>query len=292
MPNILPATALATTKFMPVVHDLDRQYRPQSPLGAFDLAEAMSAQLDSKAFRALVSRAWDVRDAITQTITQIEQGAIPSLLDLDPSDIAELTRDIASSRAATLLDPVGYSPARRAHEALQDRLEADLKAALPAFADLLVETLRSSFDSHAEVIVGAFEVGITQDTNPAELAVNGSPEQIEAFRALPRAVAGLDQIKRLRDSLTMTLPYGPRDALGLAYVGPVTRPADLDTAISRSEDEVEYAQYDMHGAGTMPIKVATERIGGRWLHMVAAGLSLRLNTAAEVAALRTTKAAA
>lgn len=288
MTSILPATAIATTSFMPVVYDLDRQYRPQEPLGVFELAETMRVHIgrDDKEFSRLVTHAWEVRNTIDRTVAEIENLSTPRLLDLTPEDVAAVVRDTSHDAAARTLDNVGYSGWRRASEALERQIEDELKAELPAFADRVVESLRPSFDEQAAVIQTALDAGITQETNPADLAVTGTTEQLEAFRALPRAVAGLDQIKRLRDSLTLTLPYGPRDQLGLAYVEQVARAEDLETAVTRSADEVEYAQYTTEAHGTAPIKVVTERIGGRWLHMLAAGLTLHLNTADEVESLR------
>ena len=118
---------------------------------------------------------------------------------------------------------------------------------------------------------------------PAELANSGTAGQIESFRALPRAVAGLEQIKALRDSLTVTLNYGPRELPGLAYIAPVERAEDLQTATNRFAPEITVAQYHLPGGpGATFIDVERDRIGGRWLHMVSAGLTLHLNTADEV----------
>lgn len=266
----------------PIVHNLDRQYREPQPLALFELAELMRVHLgdSDEAFDALVTRAWDARNTLDAVIGELASGISPKgLLDTDPTDLATLIRAAAHDSATQVTDSVGYAGWRRADDALRAQLDNELKAALPPFADAVVAKLRPAFNKHAAVITKAGKVGITRETDPTALVNSGTAEQIEAFRALPAAVAALEQIKGLRDSLTITLNYGPRSLLGLAYVAPTT---DLQTAVNRYAPELEPAQYNLPTHGATIVTVEANRVGGRWLHLVDGGFTLRLNTATEV----------
>jgi hypothetical protein len=269
----------------PVVTSLENQARPHTPLDVFGLAEAMRP-FAGEGLSQVIDAAWETRNIIDTTLAGLQSGGTRlDLLGSSSEDLSALVRSAAHDQATTLLDPAGYSPAKRVDIQLTDQLEREMKEALKPHADEVVERLRPDFDAHVEVVKAAAKVGIDADTDAADLAATGTKAQLDAFRGLGQAVAGLEQIARLRNAITETLNYGPVQWPALAFVTGIETAAALESLESRYADVVETAQYHQAFTGAAFVQVRKDRLGGRWLHMVHGQYALRLNTAAEATAV-------
>lgn len=234
----------------------------------------------------VLDRLWAASDAIDRTLGEMEMSGAPAdLLDLDVDQVADRFRDSAQTRAATMLDPAGYSPVRRAWETFTDALARQACAALKEGADVVVQNLRADFDRHLKVITTAAKAGISEHTDPSELLASGSTAQIAAFRALPESVGALDQIAGLRNQMTGVLRYGPPVHPVHSFITGLTSTLDAEGYAGRFDGTIETVQYNQPFNGSAFAKVQARRLGGRWLSLATypnATTKLHLNSAAEV----------
>jgi hypothetical protein len=280
----------ATQGLARVVTDLEHQVRnTPRPSGPPDLSEVLALAENmrvhaSENLTPVLDRLWAASEAIDQTLVDIDTPAPPAnLLDLDADQVAAKFLEAAQTRAATMLDPLGYSPSRRAWEAFTAALAHEACAALTDAADDVVKTLRRDFDKHVNVITAAAEAGLSEHTDTTDLLSNGTDAQITAYRALPGATAALDQIAGLRNQLTGVLRYGPPIHPAYSFVTGLASSDAAESAAIRYDGAVETVQYNAAQNASTLTRVHVQRLGGRWLALAAIpGVTLRLNTAAEV----------
>ena len=160
-------------------------------------------------------------------------------------------------------------------------------------ADTIIGKLSTDFNKAASVVVNAFAAGLGPSTDTASILNEGTTEAIAAYRALPAALAKLDQLAATRLRMSDVLNYRPNwphiptdDMPDVAAFVTFAAPLNLDGADSRWLGVVEHVQIEDETYKWSSIKATRKReLGGRWLSLVDGGYMLRLNTAAEVQAI-------
>ena len=164
-----------------------------------------------------------------------------------------------------------------------DVLAAELAAALRDQSAAVVEQIRPEFDTALAVVLTAADCGITSTTDAASIVEQGNPKMLSAFRALPDAVSTLDAIGRLRDQLTEMCGVGDHRYPFAAYVHGVAGILDLEGAANLDDKTEMRDEVRWHGPVRVPVVV--HRTGGKWLALLLAGYTLRLNTGDEADAV-------
>lgn len=274
---------MTTQRIAPVVTDLHHQVQQPRRSGhpvelseILGLLETMSALVDSESLRADVDRIQTADEAISRGVADIQQPSrhMQGLLDATPEEIQERVRQAAFDRTAR--EATAYT----VYEHFRRRLARDAGPLMLSHCDEVVARTRGDFDTHAQVVTDAAARGLSSATDPAELLQNADAETLEAYRALPRAVAALDQIAALRTQMAELLGYGPTSPIVAAFVTGVNRD-DLQTAVNRYAGDTEVAQYNAPVVGSALVNVHKQRTGGAWLALANAGVTLHLNTADE-----------
>jgi len=243
---------------------------------------AMAANLEAAGFHTgdVLAKIEAIDAAITAAITP-DPGRYLSddLVSLEPAVVAERVRQAGVDLATNL-------EMARARIAFETRLAADAAKALRDRNDGIVAAMRKRFDPALEVIKVAAKVGLTAHTDAAQLLDTAAPDAIDAYRNLAPAVAELDRIAALRNSMTTVAGLGPVEHPMAALLTDVDDLTALEDAQAVWRGEVETVQVDMTMGSTL-VNVRRPRLGGPWLALVTAGYQVRLNTADEADAVLT-----
>ncbi len=279
-----------THGYAPTTRTLDRQVTrtpqrtgPPEINDVLKLAETLRAQVDSPTLSADLERIHARARAIEEATAELHDSAylVRDLLDADPAEIRSRVHAAAHDRAA--INSLSYEVTH--HFGRQLALEAC--ALLAGHCDAAVTAMRDPFDEHLAVVRTAHDHGMTPTTEVQSLLEAGTTKAIAAWRSLPAAVAGLDQIVSLRLEMAATLNYGP-PATPVSVVLREGTKLDIAGAQAAFDGTTETVQYDHEPYGSTLVELAVPRVGGAWLALVSAGYQLHLNTADEVRELLAT----
>jgi hypothetical protein len=200
------------------------------------------------------------------------ESAMPTLLDIDPADIAPLITDMSIRRHAgagqTVPDGLATGVA-----AFTGKLLAEMREATLSELDRVVTDLRPRFDELAKpFVVAAQEHGFTAATTSDDV-ITRSGAAIEAWRDLRRAEADLEPVADVWRAMTEIFAVEPTRA---------SLPAEIENNGSFSVNfSVCFAADDNWSLGDGYV-TSQYRTHLDWLAIASGGL--RLNTPTEVAA--------
>lgn len=212
---------------------------------------------------------------------------------LTPADAAKLIRETAISTTIT------YGVHNWPDDA-STRFLASIRPyaarAFSAYADAVVTAMRSGFDGSVDAVEAAHAAGLTPDHNATQIATDGTPKQIDAFRKLAPAVATLDRLADLRIRIHNLLDQPTREPEARAVACFLASPADElaregAANIFAGQPETVLVSSNHPAVGPTVRQAPRPRLGGAWLSLVTAGYGLRLNTPTEVATILTTEGA-
>lgn len=135
-----------------------------------------------------------------------------------------------------------------------------------------------------KVLETARDRGITSVTTADQAIAADDPKMIEAWRDLPEAVATLDRVASLRLRMVTAAGVGPTTRPAVALMGMDAQTASLPALTgweTTYDGDVETVDVDSAFSGTHLGQVTASRTGGAWLALLAAGYSVRINTADE-----------
>ncbi|MGP5258657.1 hypothetical protein ACTXMW_03335 [Brachybacterium paraconglomeratum] len=142
---------------------------------------------------------------------------------------------------------------------------------MAAEADTYIETLRPSFDAAATTTAAALALDLNENTTYETLVEDGTPEEIDAWRAYLEARATLDRIATTRIAMSAWLDLPPQGNANYSTEVPDYTPAFVtaDTPMSRNVSQI-----------------SANALTHRWLNLQnSAGTALNLNTIAELDAV-------
>jgi hypothetical protein len=139
--------------------------------------------------------------------------------------------------------------------------------------------MKPKFTALLEVIRAAADLGIGAATTADEVVQSGDDEVMQAFRSLPAAVPELDQIGRLRDQLTTMCDVGNYRYPACAWLAEGVSLLEIEGAAMVAAGTTELVQRSTGVLGAVyHERREVERVGGRWLSLVAGGYPVTINT--------------
>lgn len=251
-------------------------------LPALDLA----AWLDANGYDTgtAVTKARALQDAVAESTRTERLAATTGLLDLPAADV------IAMVRADAIDDTIRKDRWGTRVEQLTKAIDDALLAVLPADADRIIEGVRAEWDAAVTIINTAHGVGITTTTTGADIAEDGTPEQLTAYRDLGTAAALLNRIADARIRLCNAGVAGVAGQAAACFVDADTA-LDLDSAASVLTGKVNDAIAENKYGSQYVIRRPETRTGGAWLALLEAGYSIRLATGEEATTTANTAAA-
>lgn len=239
-----------------------------------------------------------------QNALQFDVNAAVREIDIDtvdPADVGAIIAQAATAYTANLrtsfFDAAQDSGVTAVLGAFDRALYLRAGELLRENADELVTKLRKDFDANLKFITTAHKAGITNQTRREELLDTGTPAAIDAYRALPSAVAKLDGIARVRLEMGRRIGYRPINAGRdedlyevAAFITGVSNALEFDGAELAWEGEDEHVQINGDFVGASIHRARKPRIGGPWLDLLSGGHAIRLNTATEAGAVIATAA--
>jgi hypothetical protein len=161
----------------------------------------------------------------------------------------------------------------------RNKLTADIANALRDQCSSVVAEMRPAFAEAMTVVRAAAKAGITSTSDPAAIVESDTTAGLTAYRALPAAVRTLNTIGRLRDQFTPLCNVGPGNYPAAAFIGKGATLLDLEGAHNLDDTTAMVTEQRWHGP--VHIQRPVIRTGGRWLALVVAGYTVRLNTGDE-----------
>ncbi len=227
----------------------------------------------------------------TALATALELYAeVTARLDAHPSignGLLDLTTDEAVARIRdTVVHGLVFTAPMVAFTQFRDTLAQEAATAVAADTERIIAELCPAFDAAATAITAAAEAGLRPDHSPADVIDLGD-DAVRTYRALDGDIVDtLDRIADLRLSLTTIAGIGPRDDRTEWELinEDLPRPHFVVAAFLVDAGDVETLTNAQHlYDGRVPPRY--QRLGGRWLRLVANGARLRLNTGPEADAV-------
>lgn len=271
----------------PVVRDVPQQMpTPASrPMGATASLQELLALV--AALNEAGHDTGDVLARIDAISTAVDLAIAPDvvskylsgdLVNLEPAVVAERVRQAGVDQAL-------YRDMAHMRTAFDSELARSAAAELAATSDAIVAAIRRTFDPSLKAIKAAADVGLLPNTATDALLDAADAETIVIYRNLGPAVQALDRVAQLRVQMAMIANVGPADPQVANFVATVDNLDHLEAAEDIWRGDTEAVQVELPTTGTYIARVPTHRLGGRWLALVAAGYTVRLNTDSQARAV-------
>lgn len=247
----------------------------------------LAAQLDAAGFP--LGDAMTRAHATLQAVTDLQTGnptaavfgSVADLTALPPEDVADLVNRAALAHLLLTSNALGT-----AQQGFHAVFAVHLARELRRVSDDVVRSMRPVFDGAMATVAAAHKIGLTPATTRDEILERADAKRLAAFRDLGPAVATLDQLAVLRVTMCNSAGIGPAGKAIACLVDPRTKP-DLDGAANIYVGNLGTVMVPNANpsAGPSAHLIASPRLGGRWLDLLAHGYTPRLNTADEADAL-------
>lgn len=188
---------------------------------------------------------------------------------------------VAHVRAATL-NHLAARLGNDLEQGLRRTLERSFAVAFRTHSDSIVTGMQAEFDQALAAITAAHKAGLTPSTTRDALLDRGTAEQLDAYRRVAPAAATLNRIADLRIRMCNTAGIGPTThPIACLVDSPDQFSLEGAANIYTGTTETVLVTASHPAAGPSARRIPSQRLGGPWLALVAAGHKVRLNTAAE-----------
>ncbi|WP_087484548.1 hypothetical protein [Brachybacterium massiliense] len=194
----------------------------------------------------------------------------PDYTDPDPFTTDPATAHATVTEHSLRTGASGTAMSRTWHQYLINAGRALLDS-MTAEADTYITAMQPAYNTAAAAVTAALTLDLDENTSYAALIEDGTPEQIDAWRAYLDAVKVLDRIAATRIALSAWLGIAPQGNVNHATEVPDYTPAFMKTSAPMKLN---------------PSPVSANALTHRWLAMQnRAGTALHLSTVADLDAV-------